>query len=132
MTRQKIEEWHWLRARAEQLRKQLIEFDGWIYPKSPDWSGKAKVSSAEPMLDRLVPEMIERQERLRQRLGATEKELKEVETFVELNADIQERVIIEYRARDRLRWQEIAERIGGNNTEDSIKKIYYRFFKKYS
>lgn len=128
MTRQKIEEWHWLRARAEQLRKQLIEYDDRIFPRSPDWSGKARGTSNEPMLDRIVPEMLDRRERLKQRLAAVEKEITEIENYIETNANVQECVIIEYRARDHIPFQDIAELIGGNNTEDSVKKIYYRFF----
>lgn len=38
------------------------------------------------------------------------------------------RQIITYRCIDFCTWQEVADRIGGNNTADSVRKAYARFF----
>lgn len=40
------------------------------------------------------------------------------------------RLILAHRYIDNLPWRQVAYRIGGDNTEDSVKKIAYRFFKK--
>ena len=128
MTRKQLENWHFLELRADQLRDQLREVEGRALPKSPDWSDKARSSSPDILLDRLGPEMIERQEILGKRLDEVTAQLIEIENFVAGIADLQVRVIVFYRCRQRMKWNEIAERIGGKNTEDSCKKIYYRFF----
>lgn len=35
-----------------------------------------------------------------------------------------------YRFQDFLKWDAVAAKLGGNNTEDSVKKACYRFLKK--
>ena len=40
------------------------------------------------------------------------------------------RQIIYYRCVSLMSWRRVAYEVGGNNTEESVKKIYYRFFGK--
>ena len=40
------------------------------------------------------------------------------------------RQIIYYRCVSLMSWRKVAYEVGGKNTEDSVKKIYYRFFDK--
>ena len=131
MTRKHLEEWHYLELRAEQLAEQIRELEARALPKSPDWSGKPRSASPDILLDRLVPDIIERQRSLGAKLAAVLEDLSEIEQYVAAIDDSQVRVIIFYRCRERLKWTEIAERVGGHNTEYSVKQRYYRFFEKY-
>lgn len=54
----------------------------------------------------------------------------EVERFVCSIKDSVTRRIIHYRVFEGLQWSEVAKKIGGGNTEDGVKKIYYRFVDK--
>ena len=56
--------------------------------------------------------------------------INEVETFISTISDSQIRQIVRYRVFDELSWRQIAQKIGGGNTEDSTKKIFYRYFDK--
>ena len=40
------------------------------------------------------------------------------------------RQIIYYRCVSLMNWRKVAYEVGGNNTEEGVKKIYYRFFDK--
>ena len=40
------------------------------------------------------------------------------------------RQIMYYRCASLMSWRRVAYEVGGNNTEESVKKIYYRFFAK--
>lgn len=53
--------------------------------------------------------------------------LNEVEKFIVSVEDSRMRRIITLRFIDNLSWNKVADRIGGNNTEDSVKKAFYRF-----
>lgn len=65
---------------------------------------------------------------------ATELEIKiaeqiiEVEKFIASIKDSHTRRIIELRVVEGLSWREVAEKIGGGNTENGVKKIYSRLF----
>lgn len=53
--------------------------------------------------------------------------LNQVEEFIVSVEDSRMRRIITLRFIDNLSWNKVADRIGGNNTEDSVKKAFYRF-----
>ncbi|MBE7015926.1 MAG: hypothetical protein E7417_03800 [Ruminococcaceae bacterium] len=46
--------------------------------------------------------------------------------------DSQTRLIFHMRVYDLMTWNDIADKIGGMNSEDSVKKRYYRYLKKTS
>ena len=50
--------------------------------------------------------------------------LNQVEEFI---ASVEDSRMITLRFIDNLSWNKVADRIGGNNTEDSVKKAFYRF-----
>ena len=51
----------------------------------------------------------------------------EVEEFIASVDDSRMRRIINLRFIENLSWNKVADHIGGNNTEDSVKKAFYRF-----
>lgn len=53
--------------------------------------------------------------------------LNQVEEFIASVDDSRMRRIITLRFIDNLSWNKVADRIGGGNTEDSVKKAFYRF-----
>lgn len=65
---------------------------------------------------------------------ATELEIKiaeqiiEVEKFIASIKDSHTRRIVELRVVEGLSWREVADEIGGGNTENGVKKIYSRLF----
>ena len=52
----------------------------------------------------------------------------EVEKFIASIKDSHTRRIVELRVVEGLSWREVAEEIGGGNTENGVKKIYSRLF----
>lgn len=57
--------------------------------------------------------------------------INQVEEFIANIDDSRMRRIITLRFIDNLSWNKVADRIGGGNTEDGIKKTYYRFIENY-
>ena len=56
--------------------------------------------------------------------------LNQVEEFIASVEDSRMRRIITLRFIDNLSWNKVADRIGGNNTEDSVRKACTRFMEK--
>ena len=65
------------------------------------------------------------------RLKSTEikilESINEIEEFLDTIDDSHIRRIINYRVIDGLSWGKVAKKMGGGNTEDSVKKMFYRF-----
>lgn len=56
--------------------------------------------------------------------------LNQVEEFIASVKDSRMRRIINLRIVENLSWNEVADRIGGGNTEDSVRKAFARFMEK--
>lgn len=54
----------------------------------------------------------------------------EVEEYIDSIDDSRMRRIIRMRFLDKMTWNQIADKMSGNNTEDSIKKAFYRFMEE--
>lgn len=54
----------------------------------------------------------------------------DVEKFICSISDSHIRRIVRLRAVESMSWNEVAAQIGGNNTEDSVRMMYNRYFKK--
>ena len=52
---------------------------------------------------------------------------KQTEQFISSINDSLTRRILRFRVIDGLKWKEVAQKIGGNNTEDGVRAIYNRF-----
>lgn len=53
--------------------------------------------------------------------------LNEVQEYINSIEDSRMRRIVSMRVVDSLSWNKVADRMGGGNTEDSVKKAFYRF-----
>ncbi len=55
---------------------------------------------------------------------------KEAEQFISTIKDSLTRRIVRLRVMDGMQWGDVADKIGGMNTENSVKQIYHRFFEE--
>lgn len=71
---------------------------------------------------------------VKERIALREKEILRIESELErdINAfgDAQIQLILLYRFVDMLTWQEVADELGGRNTEKSVTCRFYKFLKK--
>ena len=81
-----------------------------------------------------VAERAERIIILENRIIAKQEEIQrlrdEAVTYISSIPDSLTRQIVYYRCVSLMSWRRVAYEVGGNNTEDGVKKIYYRFFEK--
>jgi len=63
-------------------------------------------------------------------LAELERKKEEIIDFIMSIDDPQIRLIIKLRCYDRLSWNAVADKVGGMNTEYTVKKRFYRFLEK--
>ena len=122
-----------VRERIDKTEKQIakIEAEGSVIDTVSGGSGNAQHFKIEGFP---YPEYSRKKTLLYARkatLASLEMELLEmlnqVEEFIASLDDSRMRRIITLRFIENLSWNKVADRIGGNNTEDSVKKAFYRF-----
>lgn len=122
-----------LRNRIEKLEKQIaqIETDGTVVDKVMGGDGGLQPFKIEgfpyPSYSRKKTLLYARKATLSELELELLETVNSVEEFIKSVEDSHMRRIITLRVIDGLSWNKVADRMGGNNTEDSVRKAFDRF-----
>ena len=122
-----------VREKIEKLEKQIekIESDGAVVDKVRGGEGGLQSFKIEgfpyPEYSRKKTLLYARKATLSELEMELLETLNQVEEFITSIKDSHIRRIVNLRVVDGLSWNKVADRIGGGNTEDSVKKAFYRF-----
>ena len=129
MTVRELSKLYYLNKLIERDTLRLSELHSRLQPGGMNFNGMPRNPSPKNMMEEIIPLIIEIEERIRKEQEDYIKERMEIENFIRSVEDYQIRLILSYRFVDLLTWNQTARMIGGNNTEDSVKKMCYRFLK---
>ena len=122
-----------VRGKIENLERQIekIEADGVVVDKVRGGGGGLQSFKIEgfpyPEYSRKKTLLYARKATLSELEMELLETLNQVEEFIASVDDSRMRRIITLRFIENLSWNKVADRIGGGNTEDSVKKAFYRF-----
>lgn len=111
------------RERQEALRAKEAA------PGSPDYSGMPKSHNHENRIERYTAEIMELDAIISAKIIQSMVERRRIERYIADIPDSLTRQIFTLRFVDGLSWLQVAYKIGGDNTEDSVKKTCYRYIK---
>lgn len=129
MTLKELSKLYYLNKLIERDTLRLQELDARLGPGSMKMNGMPRNPSPDNVFEETQMLWLEIQSRL---LKEQEEYIRErilLEENLRSVEDYQVRLILTFRFVDLMTWRQIAFKIGGNNTEDSVKKIAYRFIK---
>lgn len=127
MTLKELSQLYWLRREIEQYREQLR---GIALPGAAVSDGMPKSQSAESRTERAASESERLEGLIASGLAKCEAEHLKLEEYIASIPDSLTRQIFRLRFVYGLSWRRLAFRIGGGNTEDSVKKTVYRYLRK--
>ncbi len=107
-----------------QIRTQVVF--NYVNDKSESSSYAQKLDE----IDAMTKQEFQRNELLKQARSRALSEYNKLTEYISHIPDSQTRTIFYLRFIECLKWNSIADRIGGNNTEDSVKKRCYRYVGK--
>ena len=131
MTVQELSEVYYIQKIINRYDDQIAQLYARLEPGGMNLSGMPRNPSPTPdrMTDiRAKVDVIKRKKRIEEERKAVAEA--KLETFINQCDNPQIRIILMYRFQDFLKWEAVAAKLGGNNTEDSVKKACYRFLKK--
>lgn len=132
MTIRELSKLYYLTKLIERDELRLSELEARLQPGGMNLSGMPRNPSPKNMMEEIVPLMIEIKDRIKRQQTAYIKERMVIEDYINSVDDYQIRLIMSYRFVDLMTWQQIAYRLGGNNTADGVRKACNRFLKKSS
>lgn len=125
-----------VKGKIKKLEKQIekIEMEGAVIDKVRGGEGGLQSYKIEgfPYPEHRKKKMLldARKQTLSQLETKIIESINDIEAFISGINDSYLRRIINLRIIEKCTWEKVAEKMGGGNTEDSVKKIFYRFMDK--
>jgi len=130
MTLKELSNLQYLDALIKVAEDQLLNLEGKLTSGTHAIDGMPKQTGVKDKIGAIVPEVIIRKAKLEKLINEFEDEKKRVLDFINGVDDYLVRLVLTYRFVEYKTWAEVAEAVGGRNTEDSVKKTCYRHIKK--
>lgn len=121
MTVERLYDLYYIKKHIERIDDKIMRLEESCDIRSPDLSGNPRNPSPTNKLDELIPRIADLQ-RERELLVL---DLEEIEKWIH-SLRHKDQLIIRYRYEDRLTWQQVADAIGGEETETSVRSSHYR------
>ena len=131
MTLEKLKQLRYLRILIQRERERLEDLQDSLSPRSPNLSGLPKAPGAHDKIGDTVPVILDSEEGISNLLLQLEQQEAEIMSWIRKTPpNIQ--LIANLRFIDDLSWNEIADVIGGNETDCSVKNMFYRYLKRWN
>lgn len=130
MTLKELSKVYYLTKIIEHDSMEIETIEEKLTNTSPSLTGMPHGGGVHDKMWENVPELVERKRQLEQRRKKLQDTKNRIRDWIEEIEDPQVQILMTYRFVDLLPWQEVAFKAGGNNSEDSVKKMVYRFIKK--
>lgn len=129
MTREKLGQLSWLRLEMEDLENRIIKLEEIATGRTSYIDGMPWLNGKRDMSGDILAQIVDLRELYKERKASVLKELKEMEWFISQITDSQMRLLFTLRYIDNLSWHQVAWKIGGNNTADSVRMVHNRYLK---
>lgn len=130
MTVHELSKLYYIKKLINRDTQRLNQLEARLQPKAANVSGAVKISSPKNVIEEITPQIIELKERIRREREEYIKEQAVIEDYIGTVDNYQDRLILLHRFVDLMSWEQVARRLGGKNTADSVRKACYRFLKK--
>lgn len=130
MTVHELSRLYYLKKLIDRDTERIAELESRLQGGSVPISDMPRNPNTQDTFSKNVILLIELKEKLERERTEYIKERLIIEDYIRTVEDYQLRLIFSYRFVDLMTWRQIALLIGGNNTEDSVKKTCYRALKR--
>lgn len=130
LTVRELSKLYYIRKLIQRDIDKLAELEARLQPGGMNITGMPRNPSPKNLMEEIMPLIIDARDKLNREQREYEEEQARLENFIRSVNDYQIRLILAYRFIDLMAWNQVAQKLGGNNTEDGVKKACYRYLKK--
>lgn len=120
----------YLPKQIEQKEREIQRIWDKLTSISPNLSGMPHGGGVHDKLGEGVPELVDKKNELEAQKRGFEQEEKAINDWIDAVEDLQVNLILCLRFREKLTWNEVADQMGGINTDDSCRKMIDRYLEK--
>lgn len=129
MTKQELEQIYYLNRELKMWEDELARLRGRSLVQSPQGNGSHGSGVADKVAQR-AEHIIELEQRIQAKRDEIQSMRDKAIDYITTIPDSLTRQIVYYRCVSLFSWRRVAYEVGGNNTEENVRKIYTRFFDK--
>lgn len=129
MTIKELSRLYYLRKLIERDTQRLRELKAKLQAGAQSITGMPHNAIAFDKIGNIVPSIVDIKIQIENEMNQYIIDRQRIEEYIENIEEPQIRLIFSLRFVDIMSWKEVADYIGGNNTEDSVKKACYRYLK---
>lgn len=115
---------------VEQKKREIQRIMERLTAKSPSLTGMPHAGGVHDKVGDGVVELVTKKEELEELVRSYEKEEDEITGWIDGIEDLQVNLIFSLRFKERMSWNEVADNVGGNNTENSVRMMVNRYLEK--
>lgn len=130
MTVKELSEVYYIQKIINRYDEKIAQLYASLEPGGMNLSGMPRDPSPKNRMVEVIAKVDELKRKKRIEEAKQQAARIKLDKFIEECDNPQIRIILMYRFVDFLKWEAVAAKLGGNNTEDSVKKACYRFLKK--
>lgn len=130
MTKKDLSQLYHLNKEIAELKQRIADIECSLGVNGVRNTGMPNGNGISDKTGNTALKLVEYKQRLEDIQNKRANELIRLTEYINSIDDSYVRRIFTYRFLDNLTWRQITMRIGGNNTEDSIKKMVYRYLNK--
>jgi len=120
----------YLPKQIEQKKREIQRIQERLTAMSPNLSGMPHGGGVHDKIGEGVVELVTRKEELEEMRRGYQMEEDRINAWIDGVDDIQINLILSLRFRERLSWNQVADQMGGINTDDSCRKMIDRYLEK--
>lgn len=114
----------------EQKKREIQRIQERLESMSPNLSGMPHGGGVHDKIGDGVVELVTKKEELEELVRGYQLEQDRIDAWIDRIEDLQIQMMITWRFREKMSWNEVADAAGGINTEDSCRKMVDRFLEK--
>ena len=131
MTLKELSQLYYLDREIELDRERLAELRAnLLCPRSPNYDGMPHSLNPEPALERCIAEITDLEAIIQAKIEQRIYERSRLERYISDIPDSLTRQIFTLRFIEKLTWEDVAARTGGNNTAKNSSNICYRYIRQ--
>ncbi len=130
MTVKELSQLYFLKKEFEELRRRIMELEETSTGSSIRITGMPRTYGKTDKVAKYAAEIVDLKSTLEEYLKKCFSELNRLNNYISNIDDSHIRVILTMRYINGLTWNQVAAKVGGGNSEDSVKKAAYRYLEK--
>lgn len=127
LTLKELSQLYYMDKLIKRTDELILRLESQLGLQSPALTGMPRAPGVSDKIGNNVPAKVDALRKAKQQKAEYEAAERRITAYIDSIDDLHIRLIFQFRFLDKMTWNDVADAVGGGNTEDSCKKLCYRY-----